>query len=628
MPDVVGELVLLSLSAATAETTIGAGGWVTTTTLASAGYGSVLGVSAASIVGSGALFAGSVALAYATAPSVPKPSDGTSPLRQATPPRIFGYGRARIAGSYMLFEIDPASSPAISWDVLALHHGAISAFVFYYLNEDMVTLNGSGVVAGALNWNLADGRYGANVPANAYVTIKTTLGPAANTAFANVISAMPQFWTSAHRGDGIAGLMMRTLTNSNVSGFPTWYPRGLPKPSVVADLAPIWDHRDGTQVRATPSTWLVSSNPVVQLIDYLTQGYGPGISYTDAISPVQSAWDTEASYCDASQTLADGVSTEPLYASNGWALMTTDPADVIAAILATCDGWLSEKGDGTLALFVGKYRSPSVTFTDDHIVAYTLDKGVPDEEVVNQINFTYTPPNNNFKEAPGNPWQNSASISLLGKIRAQSMQLHWVQSHTQARRLAKRAMSRHQAVARGTLTTTLYGLKGLGERWINVTSTTIADLASAVIEVMPHPRVDLAAGRVTFNFVVIDPSAIDAWTPATEEGSKPNFYPVPGTVNGSTITVADNGGGTHKIKVTFADPKQNWLAYAVEYRIGAGAWTRQTFAAPQTPVGSNIVLVTNAITPGTYSVRVATIGPQSTEVGNWTSVAGTSVVIA
>jgi len=673
----------------------------------------------ATAVGTTALLGASIALAYATAsgPDVPKPSDGAQPLRQAIPPRPCGYGRARIAGSYMLFDNEPQVA-GYSLDVLAMHQGRIAGFVSYYLGDDIVLLNASGIVTNVVNVVSGDVRY--TSPPSGIITIKTRLGLDTETAYSEVISPLPGKWTTAHRGDSIASLMLACGPSTDVPFYTKHFPRGLPHPSVAADLSPIYDPRAGDQVRSDPDTWglvtvtgaanngaglvrltvsstallrndavyvegivgttvangshmatvidathvdldvtysgayvsggeirIASRNPVLQLLDYLTQDNrgGPQIDWDTVIAPVLDDLMAEADLCDALVTKADG-STERRYESSGWYYLTSDPAEVYAAMIATCDGWMCEGGDGTLRLKIGSYRAPTVTLTDEHILGFAIDKGVGDEDIVNELRFSYAAEANHYREAPGQPWRDETSIAELGKVRSQTLPLTWVHSHSQGRRLAKRVMARHQATARGMLKTSLYGRKLLGERWVAVQSSLIADLTDAVVEILPSPHIDLAAGTVTFNWVMVNPNAIDAWDAATEEGLAPNFFPVPGTA-GTTpaFAISDNGGATHKIKVAFSDPSQQWLEYAVEWRIGSsGPWTRQSFyqsgygtvagtgltmTAFTNPGTGTITLVTDAVTPGTYNVRVAAIGPQGpAALGNWTSLAGTSVVIA
>ncbi|ETR75864.1 hypothetical protein X566_19045 [Afipia sp. P52-10] len=153
--------------------------------------------------------------------------------------------------------------------------------------------------------------------------------------------------------------------------------------SVVADCAPVWDPRDPAQSRANPSTWQISYNPILHLIDYITEPDGGlGLEYETVIEPVLNAWMAEADLCDERVATASG-GTEPRYTSNGWYQFDNEPKDVINAILATCDGWLAEAGDGTLAVKVGVYREPTVTLTQNEIFDFSLSYGQPDEQAVN-----------------------------------------------------------------------------------------------------------------------------------------------------------------------------------------------------------------------------------------------------
>jgi Putative phage tail protein len=561
------------------------------------------GLTVATAVGTAAILGASIAVAFATQPEVPKASDGSQPIRQPIPPRPFGYGRTRIAGAYMLFEVDDVTGE--SWDVLALHQGKIAGIVHVYLADDLVQLNpANGFVNGLLNLADSDTRYNHN-SANR-VQLKFTQGLATETAFADVVAVLPTLWTSAHRGDGVASLMLHCVDVASADVLKV-YPRQLPKPSVVADLSPIWDPRDGGQSQGNPATWTVKSNPVLQLLDYLTHAdRGPALDYATLIAPRLAEWKAEADICDELVAKAD-LSTEPRYKSDGWAFLTTDPAEVIGAILNTCDGWLAENGDGTLSLKVGKYRAPAVTFTDDHIVGFTIDKGVADEEAVNEVQFTYAAAQANWRDAPGVSFRDEASISELGVVRSTRLSLNWVQSHGQGRRLAKRALARHTATARGQLVTSLYGLKALGERWVRVRSRLIADLADAVIEIT-RVRIDLANARLTFEWTLVNPNSIDAWNPATEEGVPPNYFPVP-----AAVTAQDHGAG-NEIRVEWdeLDPAQPWLYYVVDYRLGtAGPWTRQVFfGSSVVDVGAKLRVVTNPVSAGTYSVRIAATGHQ------------------
>lgn len=548
------------------------------------------------LVGSAILLGASVGLAMATSPALPgsgtpDPSQGTQTLKQAIPPRVFGYGIARIAGAYMFFEADAGTGD--SYDVIALHHGRISSIRYIYLHDDLVTLAGSGVIgydADAVytiqGLDPADTRY------KKLVRISFRLGESTETAFADVVSIFPTLWSSAHRGDGIASARLR-CGGTDLNHYWKIYPHGLPKLSVVAELTRVYDPRDPAQSRSDPTTWTSSRNPVLQVIDLLTSSdHGFGLDWDRLVAPVQTALMAQADACDELVDRYDGTQ-EPRYQAGGFAYLTTDPVNVLQAILLACDGWMAEGADGTLSLVVGKYAAPDVTFTDDHIVGLSIDHGVADEEAVNQIQVVYTPAANDYREAPGQAWNETADQIERGRVRSQQVSLTWVESHSQARRLAKRQAARYLAPLRGTIQTTLYGLKAVGKRWVRVQSDVISDLADAVIEVT-RLRIDLANARVTIDWTLVNPNSIDAWDALTDDVAPPPF---PGklafldlpTISGLVVHWTAGFAPGAGLSISFDDPLRPDIGYVVRVNYGSGSQWEMTFTTA-TSSGSRITL--------------------------------------
>lgn len=512
-------------------------------------------VTIGAIVGSAALVGGSLALSSLLAPGqapadVPRPSDaGSQTMQQAIPPRVFGYGRARTAGAYVFYEATEAGD---SYDVIALHHGEIQEILYVYLNDDLVVLDGSGYVSSVVGVEPTDLRYSSSV-----VQIKFRYGEPTESHYAEVAAAFPTYWSVNHRGDGQASALL-ICTEKTAANFWKRMPHGLPKLSVVADLTAITDYRSLSSS--------ASRNPVLQVIDLLTSAdHGFGLDYDTLIAPVLGELMIEADICDEIVPLASGA-TEQRYASSGIAYLTTDPVEILKAILDACDGWMAEGPNGAIQLWVGQYREPSIVLGDDDIIGFSIDHGLADEDAVNELRITYTPRGNDYREALGEAWQDEADIAERGRIRSQMLDLTWVQSHGQARRLAKRRMGRLLASRRGTLTCWISALRCQGQRWVRVRSETIPDLADAVLEV-GKMRIDLARAQVSFDWVLVNPNAIDAWDPATEEGVEP-VYP-------SKIAVLDlpvvtglaailTGGG---YDVTFDDPQRPDLLFTIQWRV-------------------------------------------------------------
>jgi hypothetical protein len=309
-------------------------------------------------------------------------------------------------------------------------------------------------------------------------------------------------WTTDFAGKGIACIAMFCARASTPTAFTKIYPQGLPLPSVVAKCSPTWDPRDITQTRGSESTWKASPNPVLQLIDYLTLPDGGMGEDIDDILPAATLaqWMVEADLCESRN-----------YHSAGFYQFDNSPENVIAKILATCDGWLAEAGDGTLVLTVGIYREPTdPPLTGDQIIGWSVNYGIADENTINQLDVTYTNPDIGYVSDQIPSVRDEAAISLSGIVRSKPLDLSWVQDPSQATVLAGRALLSANPAMSGTLTTTLYGMRYLGKRWVKVQFPVVNGLEDCVVEIQDKAQVDLMAGTVTFNWNLVDPVALAA----------------------------------------------------------------------------------------------------------------------
>jgi hypothetical protein len=608
MAATVGELIIFGLvQAGAAQSAVSAAGVVSA---------NVLGLSiSASVIGSTALLAGSVALSYAlqqsAAPQQASPTENLINIRQPNPVRQGGYGHRRVAGSYMLFDVGVGGAQASSIDVLALVSGRVCGYGQWYLNEDAPTDTPTGPQSTVVN-ALANGQYGSGA-----VQLSWRVGLPTETAHTSPL--MPSFWDASHRGDGIASAMVLLTQPGDLNNFTKIFPNGRPEASAEVDLYPVWDPRDGGQDPDNPDTWtayptynpaatyaagarvvfsrwdagkvgagitdtynagttyaryavvaksnkvyysrqtgnvghpvtdlawwlptgapyysrvagnvgnqpdqhsdkwcLVISNPVLQLIDYLTNSdHGMGLDRATAITPRLANFLAKANLCD--ELVADATGAMgPRYTANGIFAFDDDPADVLAGIGAACDAWFCEDGEGALSLQVGVYSPPAVTLEKRHIAGLSINYGRPDEEVVNELALTFNDPASKYKDVAGDPWRDNDDIAARGRVRSQQLTLPWVNRHSQLRRLAKRAMARISAPS-GTIALKLYGLRALGERWVTIKDDRIPELANAVVEIS-NARVDLQAATLSATWTLVDPATIDAWNPATEEGEGP-----------------------------------------------------------------------------------------------------------
>jgi hypothetical protein len=571
---------------------------VGTAILTAAGVEAV-SATAASIVGTVAIATATTAISIGVQYALQRkqdssdPGDGSQAMRSAIMPRLGGYGRMRVAGATMLYE----EFSGVSFDAFALISGKIGGFVGYYLHEDEVTLAGGGLVNA-----LADFRY-----SGFRIQIETRLGLAVETVFAGAHAALPGIWTAAHRGDGVASLAL-TCNSVPQDRFQTIYPNGLPQPSAVLDLYPVFDPRIGGQDRMNPATWAVSHNPVINLINYLIDpDHGMGLDWDVAIAPRLSELMAEADLCDDSILLGAGGG-EARYACSGLFTFDAAPEDVIGPILASCDGWLAELPEGEFALQVGVYRAPVITIEDRHVTDFSVRYGVADEEMVNELTTSFISPLHKYAEVAGDPWRDEASIAETGRVRSRALALKWAQSHSQVRRLAKRASMRLNAPLRGTIQTKLYGLRALGERWIRLKYPRIAGLENAVVEISAA-RVSIGSARVSFDWILVDPATIDEWSTA-EEGTPPPapgvpiLAPMPTPQNVSASIEGDTSQGFHSL-VRFDDPARSDFTYRLRYRISdpVGPWVEQATSTAVSD-GAGHLTISTAPVPGGVTLEI------------------------
>lgn len=505
-------------------------------------------------------------------PNVPTPEFARQAKRQPIPDRVSGYGRVRLGGAYMLYE----AVDTRALNVFAMHDGLIAGWVAYYLNDDLVTIDGAGLVQSG-----PDLRYGKN---SDLVTIKTRLGLPTETNYSEVTAIAPSLWPSNARGDGIASLAMIAKSSSKEQ-FLRDYPNGLPVPSAVADLQYCWDPRLGARGtittdsdKAASATWVGGSqNPILQLLDYMTNPEtGMGLPLSRFL-PVIETWEIAADVCEEPVPLEEGGTVER-YLSGGSYLHSTAPADVMATILATCDGWLSQDANGRFVVQAGKYYEPTVTITEEHIVGLQRQFWIEDEKATNEMVVSFTDPAFDYTEVEADPWQNTADIEARnGEVRSQRLSLPWVQNNSQARRLAKIATTKASAPIRGTLTTTLDGLRAWSERRIRIQAPSDGDtMADIVVDILPltlNPDM-----TVSIPFLSCDPTAYDWDTEEQGMGPGGDTRPPPTAIETPVIDDVEafqTSDGSTRLRV-FVDTTVIGSTYILRTRVtGETVWNEQ-----------------------------------------------------
>ncbi|MER9710157.1 hypothetical protein NKJ13_07795 [Mesorhizobium sp. M0174] len=553
-----------------------------------------------------------VGLSYLLAPTPPKPEDGRQPLTQAIPYRFWGVGRARLAGAMMLWET--ADDLMISVQAIVAHR--INGYIDYYFNDDKIVLTGNDVSAAHGN------RYGTT-----RCQLYTRIGLTPETAISEIVAyfGADDIWTENHRGDGQAYIGM-VAKSPQAEDFQSLFPYGKPALSVVAELALCWDFREPLQDPEDPSTWVFTENPAIQLAWHeCFNPFGTKRDFRKALLPVLDMWQEEADVCDELIARAVGGS-EKRYTCGGFDTTEHDPKAATNAILAACDGWMCERGDGALLFVAGKFREKYVaTLTDADIVGYTIQHDVLPEEEVNRLVPKFTYPATDYTSTDTDFFEDVPAQLQAGRVLPQDAAYLWVNQWRQARRLAKREFARLRQKKRGSLDVRFTGINAVYAPWVRLqTPVSIPSMDGKLIN---NRRSVLSVQRGGFQMTfVVMPADIDAWTPAIDEGSAPPVPPkpesdgVPSAVIDTVYAVAS--AGSAYIRVAIIDPNTADVTTVLRYRIVdtgggvPGAWIEQKYP-DAVPAAGLIIVNTNAVPLETQiEVQAAFIGSNG-KYGTW-----------
>jgi len=361
----------------------------------------------------------SAASALAPKPELPSLADFTGDLQSRTriiknpvEPRRLVYGTTRLSGVMAFAESTDNDTNLHLVLMLASHE--IDAITTIYINDEAVTLDGSGNVT-------APAKY-ANL-----IRIKKHLGADDQLADSDLV-AESDSWTSAHRLRGIAYLYVRL--KYSVDAFPN----GIPNVSAIVRGKKVYDPRTATTA--------YSNNPALCIRDYLLdQRYGFRATSAEIND---TAFSTAADICDESVSLAAG-GTESRYTIDGTITTAAPPKQVLEAMLSSCGGIVSY-ANGKFSVKAAKYVSPTVTLTeDDMISSISVQTRQSRRDNYNAVKGVFSPPDTNYIPVDY-PAYTSTTFQTEdgGERQFLDYDLAYTTSSAMAQRLAKIALFRNR----------------------------------------------------------------------------------------------------------------------------------------------------------------------------------------
>lgn len=324
-PALADPISLAVAAISTASSVISAGG------IAAATF-SAFGMSLTGLAAVGAQFAVRAALGYALnalsssttrGQAASRGYQGVNQLGPALPHQVI-YGETRIGGA--VFYQTLSSSDQHLHRLIAFAGHEIDSYQAIYVNDEQVTLDGSGNVTSPSKWS-------------GKIRIKQYLGTDDQTADTDLTTEVSE-WTSDHRARGIAYLYIRFNGASN-------FPSGVPVVTAKIRGKKIYDPRTAT------TAW--SDNPALCIRDYLLSDYGLGERTSDINDTL---FEAAADDCD---TIVAGAKQ---YTCNGSFLLDGDPEDIIRNMLSSMGGIFWNYA-GDWAILAAKYRSPTLSLSED-----------------------------------------------------------------------------------------------------------------------------------------------------------------------------------------------------------------------------------------------------------------------
>lgn len=470
-----------------------------------AGTELVLGVTTAQAVGYVALTAGTAALQYGAQAllSGEKRADHQITVRQAVAPRRRVLGQAKLGGVIFALETLKFNDTNKVLYRAAVHCvGPVTILQYWF---------------GDVKTSLAAGS-GGFVPDDVYqgkVVIEGHPGTEDQPASASLLK-LP-YWNDTMR---LLGLCYSVVVATPLKKGSQIFPEGAPDVRLLVAGAPSYDPRTG----ATAYT----DNAAILLLDYLTHPSGYGLTL-DEID--RASFAALADVCDEPVALAvpdpNGATAEMRYRSWGAYDYTEPRTEVLARLLAACDGELYQDADGRVAVRGGRWQAPRFTITEGMILGWDqLEEGDEAYDTFNRIKHTYTSPWHDYQPTEGDPWDDLASQAVQGVIETEKSFVR-APSHSQSRRLAKIAM------AKGNPRFRLSGLRlspaGLPAYGAPIVRLVLPSFGIDTTFAVMRGTLAMAGNALTsvkLDLISLDASAY-AWDPA-EEGQRP---PMPDTYN-------------------------------------------------------------------------------------------------
>ena len=363
----------------------------------------------------GAVGAGTIALgAAALRALMPKPPSfgnrgyQTTAIGTALDHQII-YGKVRVGGARIYDEATGQNNKYLHRIVAVAGH-EIQSFDEIYINDEVVTLDGSGNVTSPSKY---DGK----------VRIKLHLGSPNQTADTFLVNESAH-WTTEHRLRGIAYMYIRLAFDADV------FPNGIPEITATISGKKVYDPRTST------TAW--SDNPALCLRDYLTSSYGIAEETANIDDTLVTA---AANVCDQTNTIAGTTR----YTCNGAFTTASTPYDMINGILTSMDGslWYAQ---GKWRMKPAYWTAPVLDLNEDDLrSSMSVSTRHSRRDNFNTVKGTFRGEESNWQTTDYPQVTNAAFVAADGgQESVADVDLPFTDNSIEARRIARISLERNR----------------------------------------------------------------------------------------------------------------------------------------------------------------------------------------
>lgn len=395
---------------------------------------------------------------------------------------------------------------------------------------------------------------------------------------------------------------------------------GMPSLSFLVKGKNVYDPRTG----ANATTDLQRSNPALIIRDYLTDTtYGlkakaSEINDTTNAGGIASAANT----CDQQVTLADGSTQERRYTANGFTNFSANGNGVFESVLSSMAGKMSYV-NGQFTLFAGASQTPSLTITDDELLApISVSTNSSSGDLFNSIKPIYVDAGTNYVATDAEVFQDSTFLSAdtpsgestANYVKQMEVQLPFTTTDTMAQRLGRIALKSQRQTTTLSVLVSLQFMRLQPNDWVYLTNERLGysqktfEVLSTNMEVIQDDDVPVIATRLdlkeveaaVFNFATNDYTTGQAEGSAVSTGT----YAVSPPSNLSLSQQNNIDGTTSKIEI-LANWTNNTNDKVTLTEIAYKLSTDSNYTSDFT-VGKRVTraAIPNVVVGKTYNVRI------------------------